>query len=420
MPKYFLVLLFIFFFPIVNSKETIYEGEYFPSERELANFLYFQGNLDTLLTLTLDAIKNKRSCSFTEPFIEYSFRTAYEKNDPKLLEFLYGSIKRCNDDNPTINAIYLKYLIEIGEYREGARLLDTLDKSSYYFFSLENRLFRESGDWRYKQDFNTSILKNSNINNGFTSSEIDMFGMTFEVSDDAYPVDDFGSKYSYSGTLYKYSKNGSLIRLNSYLTGEDYPASFADRYSPFFSADYILSNKDMISASIGRSYWNQKRVYSLKSLSYSRKLINAGYLKMIRISLGQSKSKFNRENSSKLINFKGFFKLNRNFYLNTDYTINKTDHDFSSYTGYTLSAYKEYSLLPVSIIPIIELELRQYNGFWAAYGDTRSYLRKNFGLVFGFRNLENLKLKLSTNSYNSNIPIYDNRINNFEFNYSFF
>ena len=69
---------------------------------------------------------------------------------------------------------------------------------------------------------------------------------------------------------------------------------------------------------------------------------------------------------------------------------------------------------------ISKLEKRNYEGYWVAYEEKRSFQRKNFGLVLTKNSLNNLKIKLSTNGYNSNIPIYDNRINVFEFEYSFF
>ncbi|MDC0546386.1 hypothetical protein OAO62_06105, partial [Gammaproteobacteria bacterium] len=193
------------------------------------------------MALTLDAIKNERSCNFTEPFIEYSIRIAYQFNNSGLLEHLYLSSNRCIKNNPVIKEIYLKYLIEVGQYEKSSQLLETLDKNSHYFFRLENRFLQDSGDWRYQDNFSTSFAKNSNINNGFTSNEIDIYGMTFEVSDDSYPVDDLGVKYSYSGTLYKYYKKSTQLRLKAYLAGEDYSGSLADRYSPFLSADYILT-----------------------------------------------------------------------------------------------------------------------------------------------------------------------------------
>tara|TARA_B100000212_G_scaffold13675_1_gene9653 strand:- start:1169 stop:2431 length:1263 start_codon:yes stop_codon:yes gene_type:complete len=420
LPKYLLLLSATLFFSLVDSKEILYKGVYFSSERDLANYLYFKEDHNTLIALTLDSIKNKRSCSFIEPFIEYSIRIAYELNNSGLLEYLYLSSNRCAKNNNVVKEIYLKHLIEVGQYEKSSQLLETLDKNSHYFFRLENRYLMDSGNWRYEDNFSTSLAKNSNINNGFTSNEIEIYGMTFEVSDDSYPVDDLGIKYSYSGTLYKYFKKNTQLRLKAYLSGEDYSGSLADRYSPFLSADYILTNKDMVSISTGRSYWNKNRVYRLKNFSYTRRFVNSSYLKMIRMSSGQSKSPLSKENSSKFFSIKAFFNLKNSMHINFDYIKNNTDFSFSTYSGHTISTYKEFNLLSTNIIPYIEIEKRKYSGFWAAYENERSYLRKNFGLVLTKNNLNNLKIKLSTNGYSSNIPIYDNRINVFEFEYSFF
>ena len=420
MPKYLLLFVTSLFYSSVDTKEILFEGEYFSSERDLANYLYFKEDHDTLITLTLDAVKNKRSCNFMEPLVEYSIRIAYELNNSRLLEHLYLSSNKCTKNNPVVKEIYLKYLIEVGQYEKSSQLLETLDKNSHYFFRLENRYLKESGNWKYQDNFSTSFAKNSNINNGFTSNEIDIYGMTFEVSDDSYPVDDLGIKYSYSGSLYKYFKKNTHLRLKAYVSGEDYSGSLADRYSPFFSADYIFTEKDMVSISTGRSYWNKNRVYRLKNFSYTRRLVNFSHLKMIRMSLGQSKSPLTRENSSKFFSTKVFFNLKNNLHINFDYIKNNTDFSFSTYSGYTVSTYKEFNLLSTNIIPYIEIEKRKYSGFWAVYDNERSYLRKNFGLVLTKNSLNNLKIKLSTNGYNSNIPIYDNRINVFEFEYSFF
>ena len=372
------------------------------------------------MALTLDAIKKERNCKFTEPFIEYSIRIAYDQDNSGLLEHLYLSSNRCFKNNPVIKEIYLKHLIEVGQYEKSSQLLETLDKNSFYFFRLQNRYLQDSGDWKYQYDFSASLAKNSNINNGFTSNEIDIYGMTFEVSDDSYPVGDVGVKYFYSGTLNKYLKNSTQLRLKAYLAGEDYSSSLADRYSPFLTADYILTKKDMISISTGRTYWNKNRVYGLKNFSYTRRLLNSSYLKMIRMSFGRSKSPLSRENSSKFFSTKAFFNLKNNLHINFDYIENNTDFSFSTYSGYTLSAFKEFNLFSVNIIPFIELEKRNYEGYWVAYEEKRSFQRKNFGLVLTKNSLNNLKIKLSTNGYNSNIPIYDNRINVFEFEYSFF
>lgn len=419
MNKHYLIFLGSFFLGIVQTKEILFEGNYFSSERDLANHLYFEQDYKTLILLTSDSIEKERPCSFLEPFIEVSIRTAYEISDFQLLNFMYMSSKRCGDNNRVINEIYLKYLVEIEEYDQSYKILESLDRSTNYFPILQNKFFRDSGRWKYSSDFGTSLTRNSNINNGFTASEVDIYGMTFEVSDDSFPVDDLGVTYSYSGTFYKYFKKGTQLRLNAYLTGEDYSSSLADRYSPFLSADYILTKKDMISISSGRSYWNKKRVYELKSFSYTR-LLNLSFIEMVRLSFGHSISPLSRENSSNFLSTKAFFNLKNNLYINFDYIENNTDFSFSTYSGFTLLAFKEFNLFSINIIPYIELEKRNYDGYWAAYDKKRSYERKNFGLVLNKNSLNNLKIKLSTNSFNSNIPIYDNRINVFELEYSFF
>ena len=419
MPKYLLVFLSLFILNVAESKEVLFGGKYFASERDLANHLYFEQEYKTLVLLTLNAIENERSCNFAEPFIEVSVRVAYQLNNFNLLNFLYESSKRCNQNNQVINQIYFKYLIEIEQYEESSKLLEELDKTSNYFFILENRFLKESGKWKYLDIFSSSITKNSNINNGFTSNEIDIFGMTFEVSEDAYPVNDIGFKYSYSGTLYRYFEKESQLRLRVFLSGEDYSGSLADRRSPFFSGDYVFSKKDMISFSFGRSYWAQKRVYSMKSFSYARKLFDAGHLKMIRLSIGESKNPSSIEFSSKFIGLKGFFRI-KDFHTDLDYIFNNTDYNFSSYSGYTLSAYKKIPIFSSNLIPFVEFERRNYEGNWAAYNKKRSFLRKNFGLTFTSNDFKNLKLRYSINRFNSNIPIYDNKVNTLEFEYSFY
>jgi len=341
-------------------------------------------------------------------------------NDFQLLEFLYQSSKICNKTNLIISELYLKYLIDIEQYEESSKILETLDRNSHYFFLLENNFLKQSGNWKYLDNFYTSITQNSNVNNGFTSNAIDIYGMTFEVSDDAYPINDIGISYSYSGTLYRYFNRNTQLRLRAYVSGEDYSGSLADSYSPFFSSDYIYTKRDMISVTGGRSYWSGEEVYSLKSFSYTRKLTSAGNLKMMRFSAGDSKSPLNKMNSSRFTSVKGFFSTKKNFYINLEYTKNNTDFKSSTYSGYSLSTYKEFNIFSTYMIPYVELEKRSYDGVWTAYEKKRSYLKKNFGMTITSDKFKKLKIKLSTNRFNSNIAIYDNRVNLLEFEYSFF
>ena len=419
MNKYYLFFLGSFFLSIVQTKEILFEGNYYSSERDLANYLYFKQNYEALFLLTLDSIEKRRSCSFLEPFIEVSIRTAYQINDFQLLNFLYMSSKRCENNNRVINEIYLKYLVEIEEYDLSYKILESLDKSSNYFPVLENKLLRDSGRWKYLSDFGTSLTRNSNINNGFTASEVDIYGMTFEVSEDAYPVKDIGIRYSYSGTLYRYFKKSSQLRLKVYLSGEDYSGSLADRYSPFIFTDYVFTKKDMISLSYGTSYWNKNEVYNFHSLAYTRKLINQGYLRMIKFSLGKTKSPSNVDNNSRFWAIKSFFRINQTLYADVEYIDNKTDFEFSSYTGYSFASYKQFEILQFSIFPFIELERRHYKGEFFSYGKKRSYQKLNLGLTFTSEQFNSLKFQFSTDRYKSNIPIFDNRINVFSLEYLF-
>ena len=419
MNKYYLIVLGFFFLNIVHTKEILFEGDYFASERDLANHLYFKHEYKTLLLLTLDSIEKKRSCDFLEPFIEVSIRAAYQINDFQLLSFLHLSSKRCGNNNQVINETYLKYLIEIEEYEQSYKILDSLDRSSNYFPILENKVFRESGRWKFLSDFGTSFTRNSNINNGFTASEVDIYGMTFEVSDDAYPVKDLGIRYSYSGTAYRYFRKSSQLRLRAYLSGEDYSGSLADRHNSFILADYIFTKKDMISLSYGSSYWNANEVYNLQSLSYTRKLINKEHLKMIKFSLGKTRSPNNNANNSNFWSLKSYFKINRGLYFDFEYTNNKTDFEFSSYYGYKFATYKKIEIQQMSVIPYLELEHRDYEGIFFSYGKKRSYQKTSIGLTFVLNQYNNLKFKLSSDLFKSNIPIFDNRINIYSLEYLF-
>jgi len=417
--KFCLFVLGSFFLSLVQAKEILFEGDYYSSERDLANHLYFNQDYKTLFLLTLDSIEKKRACNFLEPFIEVSIRTAYQINDFQLLNFLYMSSKRCENNNQVINEIYLKYLVEIEEYDLSHKILESLDKSSNYFPVLENKLFRDSGRWKYSSDFGTSITRNSNINNGFTASEVDIYGMSFKVSEDAYPVQDIGIRYSYSGTLYRYFKKSSQLRLRVYLSGEDYSGSLADRYSPFIFTDYVFTKRDMISLSYGTSYWNKNEVYNFHSLAYTRKLMNQGYLRMIKFSLGKTKSPNNVDNNSKFWTFRSFFRINQGLYADLEYIDNRTDFEFSSYSGYSFASYKQFEIQQYSIIPFLELERRYYKGEFYSYGKKRSYKKLNLGLTFTSEQFNSLKFRLSSDRYKSNIPIFDNRINVFSLEYLF-
>ena len=107
--------------------------------------------------------------------------------------------------------------------------------------------------------------------------------MPFEVSDDANPIDDIGLKISHSFLLMRYLSNTSQLRLRTNINAEDYSGYELDRYSPFFSVDYIFTPNDLISIGTGRNYWNNEKVFSTKSISYSRKLNKWPFFNMIRI-----------------------------------------------------------------------------------------------------------------------------------------
>ena len=419
MNKYCLIFFGSLFLSLVQTKEILFEGDYFSSERDLANHLYFKQEFKTLILLTLDSIEQERSCDFLEPFIQVSIRTAYQLNDFQLLKYLYLSSKSCNSNDRIINEIYIKYLAEIEEYDESFKILDSLDRSSNYFPILENKLLKDSGRWKYLDNFGASLTRNSNINNGFTASEVDIYGMTFEVSEDAHPINDVGIRYSYSGTLYRYFKKSSQFRLRGYLSGEDYSGSLADRYSHFIFSDYVLTKKDMFSLSQGSSYWNANEVYNLKSFSYTRKLTNKGNLKMLKFSFGKTKSPINTENNSNFWSIKTFFRMDAGLYTDLEYTSNRTDFESSSYSGLSFASYKKFEIQHFKFIPFLELEKRHYKGQFFSYGKKRSYQKINLGLTVISNQFENLKFKFTTDIFKSNIPVFDNRINVFAIEYLF-
>ena len=414
------IILLLFFALVVNSlssKEILYEGKYFESEIALSDFLYITKDYKSLITITLEGIESQRSCSYQEPFLQNAIKASYHLKEANLLEHLYSSSQKCSS-NIKNNEIYLRYLIEVGKFKESYELLELINNRNGDFPFLENRLFQASGRWKYFQQFNTSFVQNSNINNGFTADVVSLFGMPFEVSDDATPINDIGLKISHSFALMKYLTKSSQLRFRTNINAEDYSGYELDRYSPFFSGDYVLTPKDMLSIGFGRNYWNNEKVFSTKSISYSRKLNRLSFLNMIKVSAGKTDSPINQTNSSEYISLQTYLTLKNKWNAGISYTKNDTKFGFSSYESIGTSLNKKFILKQLEITPFFEINKRDYKKEWAAYGVTRSYLQKHFGFSVRIDKFKNLTANISRTSYDSNIVIYDNDINLIELNYS--
>ena len=412
---------FLFFFALLVSplcaKEILYQGKYFESEKALSDFLYSSQDYKSLIAIALEGIQSQRTCSYQEPFLQNSIKASYHLKEADLLEHFYTHAQQCSS-NIKNSEIYLRYLIETKKFDESYELLELINNRNGNLPFLENRLFQESGRWKYFQDFNTSFVQNSNINNGFTADVVSLFGMPFEVSDDANPIDDIGLKISHSFLLMRYLSNTSQLRLRTNINAEDYSGYELDRYSPFFSVDYIFTPNDLISIGTGRNYWNNEKVFSTKSISYSRKLNKWPFLNMIRISTGKTDSPINDTNSSDYLSLQTYFKLKDNWNAGISYTENTTEFGFSSYDSVGASLNKKFSLKHFEFWPFFEIKKRHYKKKWAAYGVTRSYLQKYLGFSVRLNNFKNLTANISRTSYDSNIVIYDNDINLIELNYS--
>ena len=325
---------FLFFFALLVSplcaKEILYQGKYFESEKALSDFLYSSQDYKSLIAIALEGIQSQRTCSYQEPFLQNSIKASYHLKEADLLEHFYTHAQQCSS-NIKNSEIYLRYLIETKKFDESYELLEIINNRNGNLPFLENRLFQESGRWKYFQYLNTSFVQNSNINNGFTADVVSLFCIPFEVSDDANPIDDIGLKISHSFLLMRYLSNTSQLRLRTNINAEDYSGYELDRYSPFFSVDYIFTPNDLISIGTGRNYWNNEKVFSTKSISYSRKLNKWPFLNMIRISTGKTDSPINDTNSSDYLSLQTYFKLKDNWNAGISYTENTTEFGFSSY-----------------------------------------------------------------------------------------
>ena len=301
-----LILLFTLVVNSLSSKEILYEGKYFNSETALSDFLYLSEDYQPLISITIEGIESKRPCSYLESFLQNSLKAAYQLKDAELLEYLFISSKKCLS-NINNNEIYLRYLIEVGKLDESYEFLELLDNKNGDLPLLENRLFQASGRWKYFQKFNASFVQNSNINNGFTADVVNLFGMPFEVSDDATPRNDIGLKLSHTFSVMKYLTKSSQLRFRTNINAEDYSGHELDRYSPFFSADYVFTPEDMLSIGVGRNYWNNEEVFNTQSISYSRKINKFSFLNMLQLSLGQTDSPINQTNSSEYLSLQTLF-----------------------------------------------------------------------------------------------------------------
>ena len=413
-----LILLFTLVVNSLSSKEILYEGKYFKSETSLSDFLYLSEDYKPLISITVEGIESQRPCSYLESFLQNSLKAAYQLKDAELLEYLFISSKKC-PSNINNNEIYLRYLIEVGKLDESYEFLELLDNENGDFPLLENRLFQASGRWKYFQKFSASFVQNSNINNGFTADVVNLFGMPFEVSDDAVPRNDIGLKLSHTFAVMKYLTKSSQLRFRTNINAEDYSGHELDRYSPFFSADYVFTPEDMLSIGVGRNYWNNEEVFNTQSISYSRKVNKFSFLNMLRLSIGQTDSPINQTNSSEYLSLQTLFSLKSNWNMGISYTKNDTEFGFSSYQSIGASVNKNFNFQKIEITPFVEINKRVYKKEWAAYGVTRSYLQKHFGVSMRKDGFTNLTVDISRTRYDSNIVIYDNQINLIEINYSF-
>ena len=401
----------------LSSKEIIYEGKYFKSEESLSNFLYLSQEYKPLISITIEGIRSQRPCSYLEPYLQNSLKAAYQLKDAELLEYLFIASKKCPSN--INNKLYLRYLIETGKFNESYEFLKLIENENGDFPFLENRLFQLSGKWKYFQTSNISFVQNSNINNGFTADVVNLFGMPFEVSDDASPRNDIGLKLSHTQVAMKYLTKSSQLRLRTNINAEDYSGHELDRYSPFFSADYVFSPKDMLSIGIGRNYWNNEKVFNTQSISYSRKVNKFSFVNMFRLSIGQTDSPTNQTNSSEYLSLQALLSLKNNWNMGINFIKNDTKFGFSSYQSFGSSINKKFNLRSLEITPSFEVNKRFYKEEWIAYGVKRSYLQKHVGVSMIINRFRNLKINISRTSYDSNILIYDNKINLFEVNYSF-
>ena len=98
---------------------------------------------------------------------------------------------------------------------------------------------------------------------------------------------------------------------------------------------------------------------------------------------------------------------------------NDTEFGFSSYQSIGVSVNKKFNFQKIEITPFVEINKRVYKKEWAAYGVTRSYLQKYFGVSMKKKGSSGLTVDISRTRYDSNIVIYDNQINLIEINYSF-
>ena len=202
---YFL-FIFLFFSNSLQAKEILFEGKYFESEDSLATHLYLSKEYKKLLLITIEGIEQKKSCEFIEPFLRASIKAASELKDKNLVELIFKVSQSCNNKNKSIVESYLDFLIQTKSYNEAYKLLEESRKNDLVFRTGENKLIRASGKGIITQGLNMALIQNSNVNNGFTADTVVLFGMPFEVSDDANPRNELGVKLLHSSIFSKFLK----------------------------------------------------------------------------------------------------------------------------------------------------------------------------------------------------------------------
>ncbi len=419
------VLNFLFIFLFISyglqAKEILFEGKYFESEDSLATHLYLSKEYKKLILITLEGIEQKKSCEFIEPFLETSIKAASELEDKKLVEQIFKVSQSCNNKNKGIVESYLDFLIQTKSYDDAYKLLEESGKNDLVFRTGEKKLIRASGKGIITQSLNMALIQNSNVNNGFTADTVVLFGMPFEVSDDANPRNELGVKLLHSSIFSKFLKEDLLLRLRTHLYLEDYPSSEFDRSTPFLMAELAVSNQDMFSFGIGENFWANNSVLSTISIAYSRNVLRNSLVDGVRVSVGKVNNSLNQTNSSDYLTIQAFFSAKKNWSFKSNYTHNKTKFGFSTYDELGLHLDKKYSLSKMQLKPFVRINKRYYQKEWVAYGLTRSYFQKSYGLSLVANStsfLKNFRINLSRTVFNSNLPIYDNNMNIIEINYS--
>ncbi len=412
--KYFSFFLICFYTNFFFTKEILYKEKFYKSPDDLASYLYLSRDFEDLFTITLEGINNKQNCEFRIPFVEKSIRASFQKKNKQFTEFLYQSVRDCKVNYP-IEETYLKYLIEEKKFDEAIALRNKIGDKSFYFRFLEERLFINSRRLRHDQNFFVSLMQNSNVNSGFSADTVNLYGIPFEVSDESAPKKGIGVKYVYKGQSYGYLNASSQLRVNTYLSYEDYEGIESDKLTPFISSELVFNKNNMFALGLGITSFSDRTIYETQTISYMRRFHQSNIIDTLKLSLGNVRSPINEINSSIYKNL-GFQKNLNNFYLNLGYTKNDTAFGFSSYKEMDFKIAKTFTFNWLNIKPFYQFKKRNYESIWSIYGKRRTFVQNYLGLEFF--NKDKLGLTISKSNNSSNIPIYDNDVDMVELRFN--